>query len=378
MSADCEVELYSLARVCYTGELTRVNERSTYGGSSQSGEIMHMRHSIRSSMRYSIIPRRLSSYLSTVLMLSLSLGCIEDPKPSTAFEVTRVTPSLLVPGESVTIQGRKFDPAVEMTTISSSNRAERRSVAISGRALTITSWSDTEIIARIPLNVGAGERSLVVSRQGEQSPPFSVTVEGDTVREIPREGDAGVGPTRDRGVTPPPQDEGVIDMAPPVLGPPITVTLDDPNAVVVLGASWREFQGSVELWVDVIARDPRSLGLERGWDEEPLWGAAAQLDYPVDQLDFVMMAEAASPKIAAYRGEVEGRIYWYHGQLQAPGEASEITLMTLRFAQLVPNDLRPIRLSFTPRHSSLRGLQNQHIAAPWSDAQITFNAGDTP
>ena len=322
-------------------------------------------------------PYRWGSWLSVTLALSLSLGCVEDPKPSTAFEVTRVTPSLIVPGEAITIEGRKFDPEVEMPSFSSLDGANRRNVAINGRALTITSWSDTEISARVPLNVGAGERSLVVSRRGEQTPPFSVTVEGDVVREIPSVTDAGVGPVMDRDVRPT-RDEGVIDMAPPALGPPITITLDDPNAVVVLNGRWQEFRGAVELWVDVIARDPRSIGRERGWDVEPLWGAAAQLDYPVDQLNFVMMAEPAAPKIAAYQGEVEGRIYWYHGRLEAPGDASEITLMTLRFTQLTPGDLNPIRLSFAPRHSSLRGQENQHIAVPWSGAQITFNAGESP
>ena len=56
---------------------------------------------------------------------------------------------------------------------------------------------------------------------------------------------------------------------------------------------------------------------EWGTENTDLWGAAAHLDYPIDRLDFISMTDPPSNKVAALSGEISGRVFWYHGQLES-------------------------------------------------------------
>lgn len=172
-----------------------------------------------------------------------------------------------------------------------------------------------------------------------------------------------------------------VDVDPPdmPLGRQLTLTLDDPNAAVILEAELRENQETPEIWVNVIARDPQSINLTDSWAETPLWGAAAQLTFPPEQLRFIRSSLPDGPNNAALGGEEPGRVYWYHGSLEIPRDATRATLMTMRFEVLNPQDRSPITLGFIPRFSSIRGLKNQRLKYQWSGGTLMFEVeGATP
>jgi hypothetical protein len=293
-------------------------------------------------------------------------GCVErDATPSLI--ITEVSPERIQPGSRVVIKGRGFGE-------------EASTVAISARALVIEQWSAAKIIAQVPVDIPGGERFLVVSRSGQQTPPFPVFVVGE-LETRPRGGRPEVGVTLDIDVPDFTLSDMSVDMTIPDqnMGGQELFALDDPEAEVVIEAELRDQQGVEELWIKVVARDPSSLGGSSGWGDDPLWGAAAQLDFPVDRLNFIRMELPDGPRAAALRGEVDGRIYWYHGDFSVPADASRFTLMTLRFERLNPQDRAPIRLSFVSRHSALRGVKNQRLPGRWSAGEVQFERrGDAP
>ena len=308
-------------------------------------------------------------YLAALLLWSFTLiagGCVER-EASLSLQITEVSPELLQPGGRVVIKGRGFGEGMG-------------SVAISARALTIEQWSAHKIIAQIPADTPRGERFLVVTSLGQQTPPFAVSVAGE-LEPRPRGGRPDLGVLPDMDTPDGAQSDMRVDMMEPdqTTGEIISITLDDPEAEVTLEAELRNFQGVEEIWLNVIARDPSALGRPSSWVENPLWGAAAQLDFPSDRLRFVRMDLPDGPDAAALSGEREGRIYWYHGNLNVPEGATRFTLMTLRFERLSAQDAAPLRFDFVPRHVSLRGIKNQRLSGSWSAGVLTFGPqGGTP
>ena len=294
-------------------------------------------------------------------------GCVErDAAPSLI--ITEVSPERIQPGSRIVIKGRGFGE-------------ESSTVAISARALVIESQSAEKMIAQVPVDIPRGERFIVVSRSGQQTPPFPVFIAGE-LEPRPHGGRPEVGVIPDIDVPDSTPLDMSVDMTIPdqdMGGQELSLALDDPEAEVVIEAELRDQQGVEELWIKVVARDPSSLGGDSGWGDHPLWGAAAQLDFPVDRLNFIRMELPDGPRAAALRGEVDGRIYWYHGDFLVPADASRFTLMTLRFERLNPQDRAPIRLSFVSRHSALRGVKNQRISGRWSAGEVQFERrGDAP
>ena len=293
-------------------------------------------------------------------------GCVER-ETSPSLQITEVSPDLLQPGGRVVIKGRGFGE-------------EAGAGAISARALVIEQWGAQKIIAQLPTDTPRGERFLVVSRLGQQTPPFAVLVAGE-LESRPGGGRPDLGVIPDLDVFDSAQPDMFLDMTQTdqMMGEALSVSLDEPEAEVTLEAELRDFQGSAEIWLKVVARDPSTLGRSSSWTDTPLWGAAAQLDFPSDRLRFVRMDLPDGPNAAALSGEREGRIYWYHGNLNVPEGATRVTLMTLRFERISAQDIEPLRFDFVPRHVSLRGVKNQRLSGSWSAGVLTFGPqGGTP
>lgn len=290
-----------------------------------------------------------------VICLCGTINCVEEGSPL-PFAITDVSPQPLSPTRSVSVRGRGFG---EITG----------NVTINDRPLTIVRWSDRLLEAELPADVSRGARFLVVSRSGQQSAPFPVTVEGDPGERT--RGTLDFAQISDMGS---PRDQAVDQAIEPdqTVGGRVNVVLDDEEAIVTFEAELRDAFVERELWVKVIAHDPIQRDQEEGWATNPLWGAAAQLDYPVDRLELVGIAEENAPERAALTGNQAGRIYWYHGDLRIPSSATRFTLITLRFKLINDEDSAPIRLSFPTRFTSLRGMSNQRLPGAWSGGTLTF------
>lgn len=258
------------------------------------------------------------------------------------------------------VYGRGFTLLSNEVTIPLSEQGPRLGqVSIGGRALNILSWSSTLIRAQLPLDVPTGERTLVVSRDHIHSPSFPIYVKGE----------GGARPSSPLDFSPFDRDSSFDDMSgdmemsrDQMIGVALTVTLDDPSATVVLSAERREESGESELWVTLQAKETTS----------PLWGAASHLTYPSERLEFLGTAERSGTNLAAVTGEIEGRIFWYHGALDFNAMDSVHRLITLRFRLSAPRDLSPLRFTIPPRSASLRGLENQRLPGQWSGGIVTL------
>lgn len=300
------------------------------------------------------------------LLGALFAGCVErDAEPS--FAVTQVTPIPLLLDAEITIEGRGFGES-------------QGEVSISARPINVQSWTDQRITATLPIDTPRGERFLVVSREGQQTQPFPIYIAGE-LSSRPGGGRPEFGAVTDFTL---PRDLGTSDQAVDMVADmerveTVDITLTDPSAPVVIEAEVNEDQGLKELWVHIVARDPRSLGAPSGWDVDPLWGAAGQLTFPSQQLRYLRMGLPDGPNAAGLAGEEPERVYWYHGNLVIENMAERATLMTLRFEILNPENAAPITIGFVPRFSSLRGVKNQRLNHSWSGGEITLlRRGDTP
>ena len=290
--------------------------------------------------------------LYLVLSALFMFSCVERTEEAT-FLVTEVTPNALDPGAEVEVKGRGF-------------QSLPNTLSISGRPLIVLSWTDQSIRASLPLDVPTGERFLVVSREGIHTAPFPIYINGEGGARLGRQPDLGRSASDLSDDAMIISDQGVDQM----LGQTVIVELDDPNATVVIEAETRQINQDTELWISLVARDPVTLGEELGWVEMPLWGAASHLDYPLDRLEFVIMTDSPGPNVAALKGDILGRIFWYHGQLNIPSTATRTTLITLRFKVLEPMNTTPLRIGIPSRFTSLRGVQNQRQKASWSGGSL--------
>ena len=297
-------------------------------------------------------------YLLNLFLFISLLGCVEKTE-SASFAITSVQPQTLEPETTTIIKGRGFGESLG-------------TVAISGMPLEITSWAEQKVVALLPRNIPRGARYLVLSQNGKQTAPFPVFIEGELASS----------PSRTDMFLPMPdlsQRDATTDMLmPPVdqmMGIPVQVSLDKPEAGIIITAQRRDDFGSPELWVSFVARQPNQTNGGR-WSEEPLWGVASHLTYPTDRLDFILMKDEPSRNIAAVKGDLPGRIFWYHGNLNLDESAQQATLITLRFSILDPTDSTPFRLELPRRFTSVRGKSNQRLAYEWSGGQIQLIGGN--
>lgn len=303
------------------------------------------------------------NWIFGLIITSSGGGCVEQPTEA-SFVITEVIPSPLQLESRAVVSGRGFGDT-------------SGSVTLGDRPLVVTSWSPSSVEVQIPMDVRGGERLLVLSRGGQHTPAFSVLVDAPLGERSRARVDQGVRPDYRIGA-----DQSVDLSLPPVdqlVGEQVEVLLDQPNAVVTMEAEVQIDNGERTLYVHFVAHDPSTRGAATGWAERPLWGAAAQVDYPSDRLNFVGIALENGPERAALRGDIEGRIYWYNGRLRIPSHVAKWTLMTLKFRWVDPLDHAPISVSLPPRFVTLRGTQNQRLEGNWSAGMIQFlSAGGTP
>ena len=109
--------------------------------------------------------KKLLVHMGWLFLMAYLSACVEKAETAN-FVILSVSPSVLEPETSIIIEGKGFggDPNV---------------VAISGQPLRINSWSDQRVVATVPANISVGERFLVLSRDGQQTPPYPVFVSGD-------------------------------------------------------------------------------------------------------------------------------------------------------------------------------------------------------
>ncbi len=304
--------------------------------------------------------QQLSDERVSILVVSLSLlslflfSCI-DEQAVPSLMIRSVQPNTLRAGGLMTVLGHGF--------------GANGSAAISGRNLRIQTWDKSVITAQLPQDLVGGERYLVLTLSDERySDPFPVLVENPNQRDR--------GPNQTYSA----QDMGLSDMAivDQMIGQTsdlgltnqLEVILDEPEATVIMEAELKETPAGIELWLSFIARNPSMSNRGEGWSSTGLWGAAAHLNYPIDRLDFISMTAEPSAEMAALRGEISGRIFWYHGRLATDVESSRQSLMTLRFKILDPSDRSAMRFTLPNRFHSLRGQNNQRLNATWSSASI--------
>ena len=165
-------------------------------------------------------------------------------------------------------------------------------------------------------------------------------------------------------------------MLPPdqMMNSQVQVTLDQPDAGVIMQAEIRDDLGEQELWVTIIVQNKTDID-QQNWSQTPVWGAAAHLFYPADRLEFLLMKEAPGRQIAAVNGDLPGRIFWYHGNLVLDENREQANLITLRFRVLRPADQSSFRLEVPRRFASVRGRENQRLNYNWSAASIQISGG---
>ena len=295
-------------------------------------------------MRYLVHTIQKSIILGVICSL---ISCVETPKEPLEL-VRSVEPEAPRPGDFININGQGF--------------GAEGIVAISGRSLNMVSWSENFIQAQLPEDIIGGERYLVLTLiDGRHSKPYPIFVDAQSGNSSlnPMASDLGV---TDMRIADQSLDQGSSNL--------LEVDLDQPEATVIMEAELKDGITGKELCLSFIARNPTGLNGGIGWESTGLWGAAAHLDYPIDRLDFISMTEPPSNKVAAVNGEISGRVFWYHGQLDSNVSNERYTLITLRFKVLDPNDTSAIRFEVPRRFSSLRGRNNQRLEAVWSSGSV--------
>lgn len=278
---------------------------------------------------------RLHPLLPTLALLGALTALACDDPPLDGPHVLRVTPDRAQPGQTIRIDGQRF--------------GADGYVALGGRPLTASTWTDTHIDLPLPADLAAGETLLVVFAAGAPSTPYPVEIIGepgaiDRPHRFPPDfGDGGRprdgGPPddgpRDRG----PRDRGTDGPPPPDRGAGVLVASFDPDPI-----------GSNTVYLDALDSPPGELRLA----VRPLArvrGLALHLAYDRGLLRYVDATPAGTRTYAV--AEIgPGRLAL--GRVYTTDPADEATTV-LRFALVGPGEGR---VDLPPRRAAIRDARN--------------------
>ncbi|MEE2644795.1 MAG: hypothetical protein VYD19_07665 [Myxococcota bacterium] len=255
----------------------------------------------------------------------LSFGCEQRVAPLEPLSVTRVSPRVPKPGETLRIYGVAFGESSGF-------------VSLSGRSLAAQRWGNDQIEVNLPRDLRGGRQLLVVARGDERGPPFPVEVFGAGVSISP-----SPSPLPDRG--PPASDQR-----------PDQRDLRDLYRVDVIDSG-----GEVEVSLRPTL-EAGELQVELQNNMLDLSGIAGQLRYQ-GPIEFAR----AFP-------ENQDRI---HLEETHPGQLlffqvnpSAAVIRTLFFRVTGPGE---VRFSFPARYRALRDLENQEREGRWATLRLQIS-----